>query len=62
MPISSRSKDIVAEAMYALFRREVTREEMEEMIHRLLSDDNLDGVTKGVAIRMAMIFNAEEGN
>ena len=62
MSLSPNSEQFLAEAAYVHFRETTTREQMAEMIHRLLSDQHLEDFTKKVVIRMAMIFSAEEGH
>lgn len=52
----------IAEAFYEFIRTEATREQTAELISRLLSDQETTRLTRSIAIRMAMIFSAEEGH
>lgn len=53
--------DMLAEATYIYFRSMSTREEMGELIHVLLLKRDASPEVRDVAIRMAMIYRAEEG-
>ena len=60
--LTPNSEQFLAEAAYAHIRECVTKEQMAEMNHQLLSDKSIGPFTKNVVIRMAMIYSAEEGH
>jgi hypothetical protein len=60
--LTPNSEQFLAEAAYAHIREHVTKEQMAEMIHQLLSDNEIEPFTKKVVIRMAMIYSTQEGN
>lgn len=52
----------LAEATYEAIRSVSTKEEMAKIIHQLLSCEHATDHVKTIAIRMAMIYSAEEGH